>query len=615
MKKERAVACGIGEVSVLEPYAQNGQQKEVDYLLSLSADRLLYWFYRNAGLTPKAESGYGGWESTLIGGHTMGHYLSALSQGCANAGISAQDREALYARVNYVVAALSECQAHSRGKAGFLWGAYLPPEEQNVEFQFDNVEQGKTDYKTESWVPWYTMHKILAGLLDAYTHAHSEAGLRAAKRLGDWVYDRVRALSADTREVLLKTEYGGMNDALFALYAISGDERHLYAAKFFNEESLFDRVLQGEQNCLCSLHANTTIPKIIGALCSYLYGGQDERYLRVAERFFDCVMRRHTYHTGGNSDDEHFFCDGDLDAHRSEVNCETCNVYNMQKLARLLFLATENVKYLHYYAWAERNAILSSQNPQTGMTTYFQPMASGYFKVFSTPEDSFWCCTGSGMENFTKLGAGIYYRKADGVVVAAYTASHLDADGVALTQTANLEESDAVAIEIGRAPAAGAALYFRVPDWSPVFTMRLNGKPVDERPQSGFVRVFVKSGDRVEITLKREFAAHALQGGENVYAFTFGPFLLSVPLGKKDMCTKEHGIAVRVPKSKDMGGVPESLHMLGKSVAAFTADIDAHFKKTNGGFVLSGVDVPLRFIYHYRNYDERYAIYFRLTEA
>ena len=212
---------GLGETVITDGYAANGLEKEIGYLLFLDADRLLANFYANSALGSNGASSYGGgWEGALIGGHTMGHYLSALAQAIANAGTPEEERTRLTERLEYVVSELEKCQnnydAEHGAKEGFLWGARVL-NASNVELQFDNVEQGRADINTQAWVPWYTMHKIIAGLLDAYTLAGSERALSVVTKLGDWVYERVSGWTSSTQRTVLSIEYGGMNDCMYNL--------------------------------------------------------------------------------------------------------------------------------------------------------------------------------------------------------------------------------------------------------------------------------------------------------------------------------------------------------------------------------------------------------------
>ena len=620
--------ASVSEATVTDEYAVNGLKKEIAYLLSLDEDRLLADFRDNAALDTKdADSYEGGWEGALIGGHTLGHYLSALAQAYANAGTSDADRAKLKTRIESMVSALEECQKAARSagsKAGFLWGARLLNAE-NPEIQFDNVEQGRTNISTEAWVPWYTMHKILAGLIDVYNFTGNGTAKKVATDLGNWVYNRVSEWTEATRVTVLNIEYGGMNDALYNLYRITGDERHAIAAHKFDEDipnpgrstSLFEDILADGPDYLNNRHANTTIPKVIGALNRYLtldgktVEGEKvdaSEMLTLAEKFWTRVVEHHSYVTGGNSEWEHFGRDDVLDAERTNANCETCNVYNMLKLSRMLFSVTKDKKYLDFYERAYYNAIWSSQNPETGMTTYFQPMATGYFKVYSTPESNFWCCTGSGMESFTKLNDSIYYLGEGETYVSMYLASELDAGGLKLTMDADLENSDSVTL---RVESGKTDLKLRVPEWTGSFSVMVGGQAVSENISEGFFTVPVKGGDEVKITLEREVAAHGIADNPNVYAFTYGPFVLSAELGTANMTTTTTGVNVTVPQYTDLGGFSQNVKLASGSTESFMGSIGEHLiKGDDGKFRLGGTDQNLVYSYHFRQHSQRYGIYF-----
>ena len=614
---------GLDETVITDAYAVNALDKETDYLLLLDEDRLLAGFYANSALESNGSSSYGGgWEGSLIGGHTLGHYLSALSQAVSNAGTPEAKRPNLLSRLNYVVNALKECQdnpATDRGaQDGFLWGA-SDLNADNVEFQFDNVEQGRADINSQAWVPWYTMHKIIAGLLDAYTLAGNETALSVAEKLGDWVYERVSGWSETTQRTVLSIEYGGMNDCMYNLYAVTGEERYAVAAHMFDEESLFEDIYDDGSDYLNGKHANTTIPKVIGALNRYMtLDGKTvdgatvnaQWYLEVAELFWERVVGHHTYITGGNSEWEHFGRDDVLDAERTNANCETCNTYNMLKLSRMLFAVTKDKKYLDYYENTYYNAIWSSQNPETGMTTYFQPMATGYFKVYSSQENHFWCCTGSGMESFTKLGDSIYYDAGNATYVSLYVSSSYRSDAVSLTQTADLENSDSVTI---RVDSGSTVLRLRKPDWTQTFGVSVDGREVTGEAKDGFVSVDVQAGDEVRIELCKTVTAHNLPDGENTYAFKYGPFVLSAELGSENMTQGTTGVNVSIPAAAQGD---ETYTVGSDSVQDFMADIDAHMVRgEDGKFTLVCENGTLTYSCHFRQYTQRYGIYFRFAAS
>ncbi len=638
----------FGAVANTDAYAANALDKEVTYLLSLDADRLLYNFRDNAGLSTEGATRYnavGSWENSLIAGHTMGHYLSALSQAYANGGTASDKKDKIKTRLDYIVGVLDECQAESgvdgnkrNAQEGFLWGANATNHTNDVEFQFNNVEQGRADIGTQAWVPWYTMHKILAGLIDAYRLAGSEEALTVAKGLGDWTYDRVTGWSEATRKKVLSIEYGGMNDCLYNLYAITGEAKYAVAAHQFDEDiptqgsfaqkSMVELMIDDDtNNYLLGQHANTTIPKVIGLLNGYIQtqdktiagvtdtddGARNSKtsdYLTVAENFWTRVVEHLSYVTGGNSEDEHFRADDSQNKYRDYDNCETCNTYNMLKLSRMLFSLTKDKKYLDYYENTYINAILSSQNPETGMTMYFQPMASGYYKTYSTPDESFWCCTGSGMESMSKLNDSIYYAAGNATYVAMYMSSTYKTDDVSLTMAADLENSDKVTIKVD---AGKTILRLRRPDWTTKFEVKLNGKALDVAGSEDFAAVQVSKGSEVEITLGKQITMHNLPDAQNVYAFKYGPFVLSAELGTENMVSGTHGWAGSIEVPNKLTGLQESYNVTNGSLADFKQNINTYMTRgTDGKFTLTGIDDgPLTYSIHYKQYKQRYSLYFR----
>ncbi|MDE7296129.1 MAG: glycoside hydrolase family 127 protein [Clostridia bacterium] len=626
IKDAKAVSfTDIGDVKIDDAYAVNGMQKEVEYLLKLNEDKLLYYFYKNAKLEAFESSAYGGgWEGALIGGHTLGHYLTALAQAYANANTSATDKTALLAKMNYIVSALKDCQDNAvtaGAKEGFIWGAApAGANRNNPEAQFDFVEKGRANIVSEAWVPWYTMHKIIAGLLDVTVYTEgtvSETAKTVVTALGDWVYNRVSGWSASTQRTVLGIEYGGMNDCMYNLYALTGEEKYAVAAHKFDEDTLFSFVRSAPENYLNGLHANTTIPKIIGALNRYVTcnGKQIEGntvdaeiYLEAAEDFWQYVIDHHTYVTGGNSEWEHFGMDDVLDKERTNANCETCNTYNMLKLSRTLFTITGDKKYLDYYENTYYNAIWSSQNPETGMTTYFQPMATGYFKVYSSEENHFWCCTGSGMESFSKLGDSIYYDAGNATYVSLYLSSEYTGENVSLKQTADLEHSDSVKIEV---TAGETVLRLRRPYWSESFGVTLNGNAVTITGKEAFVSVDVKEGDTVNVALKKTARAYGLPDGTDAYALMYGPFVLSAELGTDDMTTTTTGVNVSIP-ARAIGNTTYSV--AAKDLDSYMAEINEHLQVgENGKFTLACGNGTLTYSYHFRQYTQRYGIYMKFA--
>ena len=608
--KSKFTASEPGQVLMLDPYCLNAFEKETEYLKKIDIERLLSGFYENAGIAP-GKIRYGGWEDSLIGGHTMGHYLTAISQAYANAACKKEDKEIFFERVKRIVDALSECQDHTKGKPGFVFGAKLTDPE-NVELQFDMVEQNKTDIFKEAWVPWYTMHKILDGVINAYRLTGYEEALKVADGIGDWVYNRASKWSEETHKTVLSIEYGGMNDALYDLYIFTKKEEHLKAAHFFDEEELFKKVASGEKNALNNHHANTTIPKFAGALNRYITTG-DETYLEYAVRFWDMVVDHHTYATGGNSEWEHFGEDDVLDAERTNCNNETCNTYNMLKMTRKLFMLTGKKKYADYYENTFINAILSSQNPETGMTMYFQPMATGYFKVYSTEFTKFWCCTGSGMENFTKLGDSIYFRDEKGITVNLFFSSEVTFPelGIKLIQETKIPEDDTVkfTMHLLEGTSKEAKIRLRIPDWAAETSLSAENKKVTGEDGYTCIDGVWEDGESFTYTCKCRVISKGLPDCGNVFAFFYGPVLLSADLGCENMVDSSTGVDVTIPSEKIAGD--EVLKVSEGSVEDFIKDIDSHMKRNGESltFTLEGTDRALSFSPHFKKARERYGIY------
>lgn len=647
----------LSEVKLTDAYLVNAFNKEYDYLVSLDTDRLLAGFRDTAGLELHGVTRYGGWENTLIGGHTLGHYISACVNEYLSANSTPTQKLTLLGILEKIVQGLKDCQ-DSVG-TGFIFGATINNRD-NIEEQFDYVEQNRTDIFKESWVPWYTLHKIYEGLI-AMMRLSSEAAstgtdsafpqdaprlaereqlvadtsLAIASWLTDWVFKRVSSWDEVSHRTVLSVEYGGIADCLYHIYSITGRPEHLVAAHAFDEDELFEKVLAARpgDDILNDLHANTTIPKYLGAMRHYLVTGE-ERYLAYVRAFWTLVANNHSYITGGNSEWEHFGRDGVLDGERTNCNCETCNVHNMLKLTKLLFEETGDVKYADWYENAFINAILSSQNPATGMSMYFQPMATGYFKTYSTRETNFWCCTGTGMENFSKLQESFYFRSVDALIVNQYFSSVLDCGDIRITQRSTIPEGNTVTFTFDA--DYDGRLLFRLPDWlAGAVTIEADGSPLSYSVcrisdiqsmtnEGGYACVngCFKAGTVIELKLPMEVRAHNLPDGPQTIAFKYGPVVLSALLGTKDMITTTTGVDVTIPAEclVDTALVPggdDCLMLEDDSVDVrdFMAEINKHMVRNlpydTLSFRLTGVRGNLCFVTHYKQHTERYGIYFR----
>ncbi|MFE2757576.1 beta-L-arabinofuranosidase domain-containing protein [Actinosynnema sp. NPDC059335] len=627
-----------------DAYLDNAAAKEHEYLLSLDSRQFLHWFYRTANLTPPTATGYQGWENGAVSGnfrgHAFGHYMSALAMSYASTSDPAV-KEGLHREITEAVDGLAEVQA---AYAGTSRAGYLGPFRDTA---LDAVEgRGASDDPVV--VPYYNLHKVLAGLLDINKYvpdAHGGKALEIAKGFGGYLYGRVSTL-ADT-SVMLRTEYGGMNDALYELYARSGgDARFKRAAEAFDELSLF-RELAANRDVLNGKHANTTIPKLIGAVKRYTVFTQNPAlydkltaqekadlpmYLQAAQNFWQIVVDHHTYATGANSQAEHFhgpdtlheFATGKGVVGNAET-AETCNEYNMLKLSRELFKLTQDVKYANYYENTFINTILSSQNPDTGMTTYFQAMAPGYYKLYSMPFTEFWCCTGTGMENFSKLGDSIYFTGSDGVWVNMFFSSVFEHGNLRVRQEANLPNDDTVTFRVeavdGGAVPANAKLRLRVPDWAAAAPgLTVNGSAVTPQVQRGYVVLGVRAGDVVEYRLPMAVRLVETPDNPDFFALKYGPVLLSAGLGTKDL-DKFARVGILVRAASLDPDAPQVIQVDTPTVAAWKADLANNVVRgpdTADGqvrFTLRNAATDLEFTPHYRRHDERYGLYFSYETA
>ncbi|HEX7317684.1 MAG TPA: beta-L-arabinofuranosidase domain-containing protein [Pyrinomonadaceae bacterium] len=519
----------LRQVQLLPGPFRAAMERNAKYLLGLDADRLLHNTRKYAGLNPKGAL-YGGWESKGIAGHTLGHYLTALSQQYAATG-DARFRE----RIAYVVREMAECQrAYGDGYVGAL-----PPLELATlrGFREGRVEvQGAFNFKGGAWVPWYTQHKVLAGLKDAWMLVGNEQAREVTLKLADWVEEVTRPLNEEQRQSMLRVEHGGMSETLADIYALTGERKYLDAARRFHHEEIMQPLAEGRDE-LAGKHANTQIPKVIGEARLYEVAG-DAGGRRVAENFWETVARHHSYVIGGNSENEHFGRPDDLAERLGPATAESCNTYNMLKLTRHLFAWRPSAEYFDFYERALYNHILGSQEPRRGMFAYFVSLKPGHFKTYSTPDDSFWCCVGSGMENHTKYNDSIYFHSADALYVNLFIPSRLDWEekGLTLVQQTAYPRGGRVELRFTPKRPLPLSLKIRTPKWAAGgLRFRLNGRPLRaESAPGGYAEVkrTWRAGDVLQVTLPLTVRTESMPDDPNKVAFLYGPLVLAGDLGR-----------------------------------------------------------------------------------
>lgn len=510
----------LQDVRLLDGPFKEAMERDGKYLLEFEPDRLLHNFRVTAGLPSNAQP-LGGWESAKseLRGHLVGHYLSACALMYASTG-DARFKD----RADLLVAELAKCQA-ALGTSGYLSA-------------FPETFMDRLESTGRVWAPYYTLHKILAGLLDVHVYCDNQQALDVAAKFGNWVHWRIGRLSDDQLQKVLNVEHGGINEAMANLYALTGKAEYLQTAQRIYHKRVLDPLASREDK-LAGLHANTQFPKVIGIARLYELTGNDSDHT-IAEFFWDRVVNHHSYVTGSNSDHEHFGPPDRLNLHVSPYTAESCNTYNMLKLTRELFTWDASPAQADYYERALYNHILASQDPRTGMMAYHIPLYGGWYMAYNTPFDSCWCCTGTGMENHAKYGDSIYFHDDRNLFVNLFIPSELNwrDKGIAVRQETHYPQEDTTRLEFTCAQPQKLTLQLRYPAWAQKgMNITINGQPFqhDQRPGS-FVAVSRtwKTGDRLEIKLPMSLRLESMPDNANRVAICYGPVVLAGELGTQD---------------------------------------------------------------------------------
>ncbi len=517
---------------------KNAQDLDAKYLLALEPDRMLAFLRERAGLQPKAR-GYGGWDGGVgkqLTGHIAGHYLSAVSYMYAATG-DARFKE----RADYIVNELAEVQAkHGDGYIGaqrdaqgtegkVLYGQVARGEIRSGGFDLNGL-----------WSPWYVQHKLYAGLRDAYRFTGSRTALEVEIKFGAWAEGILAKLDDAQLARMLNTEFGGMNEIAADLYADTGDTRWLALSDRFEHRAVIDPLAQG-RDILAGMHGNTLVPKLIGELARYIYTG-NETDGKAAKFFWDRVALHHSFTTGGHGKNEYF---GRPDALNDMIDgrtAETCNVYNMIKMARTLFTLTPDIRYADFHERALYNHILGSIDPVDGWTCYMVPVGRGVMREYEPNmlDGGFTCCVGSGMESHALHAYGLYYESGDTLWVNVYAPStaRWAAAGVELTMDTTFPEGDAAQLTLRVQAPRRFTLALRRPFWAGEgFQVKVNGEAVADLPAAGaYVRLARewKSGDTIGVTLPKSLRLEPLPDNPRRIALMWGPLVLAGDLGSEE---------------------------------------------------------------------------------
>jgi DUF1680 family protein len=575
------------------------EQAEINsrYLDSLAVDRLLHSFRITAGI-PSSATPYKGWEDPtceLRGHFTGGHFLSAVALSSAASG-----NTVLKSRGDELVAGLDACQK----KIGTRYLSAYPTD------LFEHLAQGKP-----VWAPFYTYHKIMAGLLDMYTLAGNADALQIAEGMGQWAHEYFTGISTDQRLRMLRTEYGGMNEALVNLAAITKKDRYLDAAHLFEQPGFLDPLAERRDE-LQGLHANTHVPKIIGAARMYEVTGH-RRYRQIAEYFLEEVLTARNYVIGNTSLDEHWKTPpGQLKDTLGWTNAECCVAYNLMKLERLVFGWTADARWMDAYERALFSCRLGTQNAQ-GLKQYFFPLATGYWRAYNSPEESFWCCTGTGVEEFAKFTDTIFFHRGGDVYVNQFIAATLDwkDEGLVIEQVTQFPQEQGTTLKIKSSRPAARTIHVRIPGWTTEeAAVKVNGRPLEAVADPGSylaIRRVWQDGDTISVSLPMQVRQEPLPGDDSVTAALYGPLVLAADLGAGPTDTPN-----RVIHSGDT--VPKNLPAaspLPKVAAAPGANTKQWIQVESAPelrFTASGDGAIIPMMPMYRIADQRYSVYWQM---
>ncbi len=519
----------LSQVQLLPGPFYEAQQTDLQYILEMDVDRLLAPYLTQAGLEP-VKPAYGNWEGDGLNGHIGGHYLSALSMM-----YSATGNKQMLERLNYMIDWLEKCQqANGNGYVGGV------PQSDRI---WNEIANGniQADYFSLNggWVPLYNIHKIFAGLRDAYLYTGNNKALTLWIKLSDWWLNTTGSLSEDQLQQMLKSEHGGLNEVFADLYAETGEQKYLEMAKNLSHRVLLNP-LMNQQDSLTGMHANTQIPKVIGyqrvaGLDSSTHGN------KAASFFWNTVVNNRTVAFGGNSVREHFHNSDDFSSMiSSEQGPETCNTYNMLRLSNLLFLEKGETKYMDYYERGLYNHILSSQHPDGGFV-YFTPARPRHYRVYSQPHQGMWCCVGSGLENHTKYGEMIYAHQGNDILVNLFIPSVLNWEekGIIVEQKTEFPYSEITELTIKEIKTREEfTLKIRKPEWiNGKAIIKVNGEITDAQTIEGYFLINRKWNidDKVSITLPMSLRLEYLPDGSSWAAYMRGPILMASKTDTTDL--------------------------------------------------------------------------------
>lgn len=516
---------------------EKSERTGLSYIKSVEVDRLLVPSFEMHGLSaPNGAARYGGWErkgannwgsspeSFTLAGHSLGHWMSAAAVFYNNTGDAG-----ILQKLNYAVDKLDELQNTDMGSgAKAVSKAYIGgcPED-----TFIKCFAGNTKWDSGYWVPWYGIHKIYQGLADAYLYTGNKKAFGVLKKFADWAVDGTSGLTDDKMQSVLNIEYGGMNEIFALMHEFTGEKKYLTAARRFTHDGVINPLIAGTDS-LTGLHANTQIPKIIGAAAIYEQDPQKYADYRTAsENFRNFVVNDRSYAIGGNSIAEHFEERGSESL--GVKTCESCNTYNMMRLTEHLFSWEHKSEYMDWYEDALYNHILGQQEPKSGAKMYFVSLLQGHHRVYEDKGNSWWCCTGTGMENPGRYTRCVYYEDGDDLYVNLYMQNtyRWEAKGFTFETETNYPYSENIKMTVTEGKGR-AAIHLRTPGWlTEKMTVTVGDKNYTAAG-GGYLTVAREwsRGDVINIIIPMRVRTYYSRESKKI-AYKYGPVTLAAPLG------------------------------------------------------------------------------------
>lgn len=605
----------LSDVRLKDDLFLHAQNLNKRYVLELDADRLLAPYLKEAGLTPKKPN-YTNWENSGLDGHIGGHYVSALALLYAASG-----DQAAYDKLDYVLQELKRCQDN-------LGTGYIGGVPRSQEFWTD-VKQGKIRAGgfdlNGRWVPLYNIHKIYAGLRDAYTLAGREDAKDMLIKLTNWGVDLISGLTDAEIQDMLRSEHGGLNEVFADAAVIANDPRFMKLAEKFTHLQILNPLI-AQKDELTGKHANTQIPKIIGAKRIADLEGRKE-WDEGARFFWETVVNKRSVAIGGNSASEHFHPSTDFSNMMTNIEGpETCNTYNMMKLSTQFFQSDGQSKFVDYYERAMYNHILSSQHPEHGGLVYFTSMRPSHYRVYSQPHTSFWCCVGSGIENHSKYGELIYAHRDNELFVNLFVGSELDwkEKGIQLIQQTIFPQEGKTTLSLKTKKSQKLALKVRYPSWvkQDGLVVKVNGKTFKSTTDEfGYISIDRKwkNNDKIVIEFPIEINVEQIPDQSPYYAYRYGPVVLAAKTNAENMTglLADDSRGGHIAKG-DQVSLTEIPHLVSNSAALeekveMVSPRDLRFKLNS--LQVKNTETQMELMPFYKLHDSRYIIYWPKVDS